>query len=74
MTHYRAKDARFKDMGTSMVSIAKIDDVSMSPRSRLYGLVPCGLGTVWTESLTSYLNRLACCEQLADVFQLSLCR
>ncbi len=29
------------------------------PRSKLYGLVPCGLGTVWSESLTSYLNRLA---------------
>jgi transcriptional regulator with XRE-family HTH domain len=28
-------------------------------RSKLYGLAPCGLGTVWSESLTSYLNRLA---------------
>ena len=28
-------------------------------RSKLYGLAPCGLGTVWTESLTSYLSRLA---------------
>jgi DNA-binding phage protein len=28
------------------------------PRSRLYGLVPCGLGTMYQESLTSYLNRL----------------
>jgi len=28
------------------------------PRSRLYGLVPCEVGTVWGESLTSYLNRL----------------
>src|SRR5258708_17919378 len=28
-------------------------------RSKFYGLVPCGLGTVWSESLTSYLNRLA---------------
>lgn len=27
--------------------------------SKLYRLVPCGLGTVWQESLTSYLNRLA---------------
>jgi len=27
-------------------------------RSKLYGLVPCGLGTLWQESLTSYLNRL----------------
>jgi len=29
------------------------------PRSKLYGLVPCGLGTIFQESLTSYLNRLA---------------
>ncbi len=28
-------------------------------RSKLYGLVPRELGTVWQESLTSYLNRLA---------------
>jgi hypothetical protein len=28
------------------------------PRSRLYGLVPCGLDTMFQESLTSYLNRL----------------
>ena len=28
------------------------------PRSRLYGLAPCGLGTMFQESLTSYLNRL----------------
>lgn len=28
-------------------------------RSKLYGLAPCGLGTVGSESLTSYLNRLA---------------
>jgi DNA-binding phage protein len=27
-------------------------------RSRLYGLVPCGMETVWCESLTSYINRL----------------
>ena len=29
------------------------------PRSRLYGLVPCDVETVWSESLTSYINRLA---------------
>jgi TniQ len=29
------------------------------PRSRLYGLVQREVGTVWIESLTSYLNRLA---------------
>ncbi len=27
-------------------------------RSRLYGLEPCERGTIWGESLTSYLNRL----------------
>ncbi len=27
-------------------------------RSRLYGPVPCEVGTIWTESLTSYVNRL----------------
>jgi hypothetical protein len=27
-------------------------------RSRLYGLLPCKVGTIWTESLTSYINRL----------------
>ena len=28
-------------------------------RSKLYGFVPCESGTMWQESLTSYLNRLA---------------
>jgi hypothetical protein len=28
------------------------------PRSRLYGLTPREMGTVWVESLTSYINRL----------------
>jgi len=28
------------------------------PRSRLYSLVPCEVGTLWTECFTSYLNRL----------------
>src|SRR5260370_15737136 len=28
------------------------------PRSRLYGLAPREMGTLWSESLTSYLNRL----------------
>ena len=32
---------------------------NIPPRSRLYGLEPCGLDTVWSESLTSYINRLA---------------
>ena len=29
------------------------------PRSKLYDLVPCGLGTPFQERLTSYINRLA---------------
>lgn len=28
------------------------------PRSRLYSLISCEVGTLWTECLTSYLNRL----------------
>lgn len=36
--------------------ILQLGDVP--PRSRLYGLVPCKGGTIWYESLTSYLNRL----------------
>ena len=31
---------------------------TVPPRSRLYGLVPREVGTIWVESLTSYLNRL----------------
>ena len=33
--------------------------LKVPPRSRLYGPEPCGLETVWSESLTSYINRLA---------------
>ncbi len=33
------------------------DGDTLPPRSRLYGMVPCGEGR-WSESLTSYLNRL----------------
>src|SRR5260370_28407577 len=32
---------------------------AIPPRSRLYALMPCGLDTMFQESLTSYLNRLA---------------
>lgn len=32
---------------------------AIPPRSRLYSLKPEGLGTPYTESLTSYLTRLA---------------
>ena len=31
----------------------------MPPRSRLYSLEPIGIGTPQTESLTSYISRLA---------------
>lgn len=33
------------------------DENTLPTRSRLYGMVPCGEG-LWSESLTSYLNRL----------------
>jgi hypothetical protein len=33
--------------------------MQIPPRSRLYCLAPLGLGTLWVESLTSYINRLA---------------
>ena len=32
--------------------------LNVPPRSRLYGLEPCHGGTVWSECLTSYINRL----------------
>ncbi len=32
--------------------------LNIPPRSRLYGLEPCGMETVWSECLTSYINRL----------------
>src|SRR5438105_13804339 len=32
---------------------------AMPPRSRLYSLEPIGIGTPQTESLTSYISRLA---------------
>lgn len=35
-----------------------LDENMLPPRSRLYGMAPCGEG-LWSESLTSYLNRLA---------------
>ncbi len=35
-----------------------LNALDVLPRSRLYGPVPCEMGTIWTESLTSYVNRL----------------
>ncbi len=34
------------------------DGNAVPPRSRLYGMAPREVGTVWAESLTSYINRL----------------
>src|SRR5258708_19243412 len=34
-----------------------LDENMLPPRSKLYGMAPCGEG-LWSESLTSYLNRL----------------
>ncbi len=56
-------------LGTTKVAIIPSqarDDASpkpfhlsgLAPRSRLYGLVPCALTTIFQESLTSYFNRL----------------
>lgn len=36
----------------------KIQEFDIPPRSRLYGLEPCNVKTIWCESLTGYLNRL----------------
>lgn len=41
---------------TSSLTLFQLDEIP--PRSRLYSLVPCGVDTIWTESLTSYINRL----------------
>jgi DNA-binding phage protein/ribosomal protein S27E len=35
-----------------------LENGNVPPRSRLYSLVPCGLGTIFCESFTGYLNRL----------------
>ncbi|TMC22835.1 MAG: TniQ family protein [Chloroflexi bacterium] len=48
-----------KVLMTRQVAGERLKDNDVPLRSKLYGLVPCGLGTVWQESLTSYLNRLA---------------
>ena len=37
---------------------ASFKTLDVPPRSRLYGLEPCGMETVWSECLTSYINRL----------------
>jgi transcriptional regulator with XRE-family HTH domain len=48
-----------KGMIMRHIAEEKLTRNDIPSRSKLYGLVPCGLGTVWQESLTSYLNRLA---------------
>jgi len=37
---------------------ATLQNLDIPPRSKLYGLKPYGLETVWGECLTSYINRL----------------
>lgn len=37
---------------------SKLQELDVPPRSRLYGLKPMNGGTVWSECLTSYINRL----------------
>ena len=37
---------------------SRLQVLDVPPRSKLYGLVPYGMETVWSESLTSYMNRL----------------
>jgi transcriptional regulator with XRE-family HTH domain len=41
------------------VSLTLFQMSEIPPRSKLYDLVPCGLGTLFQERLTSYINRLA---------------
>src|SRR6266581_2597851 len=36
-----------------------LQETNMSPRSHLYSLPPCNVETIWRESLTGYINRLA---------------
>src|SRR5260370_8520793 len=46
------------------VSIRKLQrkvlqETNIPPRSHLYSLPPCNVETIWRESLTGYMNRLA---------------
>ena len=36
-----------------------LPDAAIASCSQLYSLVPCEIGTIWRESLTGYINRLA---------------
>ncbi|MEO2077830.1 MAG: helix-turn-helix domain-containing protein [Bacillus sp. (in: firmicutes)] len=42
----------------------KLEDINIPQRSKLYNLEPIGLGTPYSESLTSYISRLAECHNL----------
>jgi transcriptional regulator with XRE-family HTH domain len=53
------KNLAVKVMIMRQITEEKFTRNDIPSRSKLYRLVPCGLGTVWSESLTSYLNRLA---------------
>src|SRR5712692_1075337 len=53
------KNPAVKVMIMRQITEEKFTRNDIPSRSKLYRLVPCGLETVWSESLTSYLNRLA---------------
>jgi hypothetical protein len=36
-----------------------LQEANIPPRSYLYSLSPCNIETIWRESLTGYINRLA---------------
>ncbi len=44
---------------------ATLQNLDIPPRSKLYGLEPYGLETVWSECLTGYINRLGWCYGVA---------
>ncbi len=57
--HYTVKVVSIPSGTGENSSLSLFQTHKFPPRSRLYGLVPRGVGTIWTESLTSYINRLA---------------
>src|SRR5260370_17701997 len=57
--HTRIEVRIMKPPMGAMEGQTRFHALNIPPRSRLYGPEPCGLETVWSESLTSYINRLA---------------
>ena len=51
--------SRMKERQEIFLEETELSAPRMPPRSRLYPLVPVGVGTPYTESLTSYITRLA---------------